>query len=98
MAASANLHPGKVSMFEPVHGSAPKYRGKGVANPMAAILSAGLMLSHLGYDLAAEGVERAICEALEVGVTTPDLGGGATTSEVGDYVAEIVQSVAVGAV
>ena len=98
MAASANLHPGRVSMFEPVHGSAPKYRGQGVANPMAAILTVGLMLTDLGHDQAAEAVERAVCRSLAEGVTTPDLGGSGSTSEVGDHVALTVASATVGAV
>ena len=55
MAASANLHPGRTSMFEPVHGSAPKYAGTGTANPMAAILTVGLMLDDLGHGEAAAG-------------------------------------------
>ena len=98
MAASANLHPGQVSMFEPVHGSAPKYRGQGVANPMAAILTVGLMLADLGHDQAAKAVEAAVCRALSEGVTTPDLGGSCSTSEVGDHVALTVVSAAVGAI
>lgn len=96
MAASANLHPGQVSMFEPVHGSAPKYRGRGVANPMAAILSVGLMLADLGHDQAADAVERAVRRSLAEGVTTPDLGGSGSTSEVGDHVALTVSSAVVG--
>lgn len=87
LAASANLHPGRVSMFEPVHGSAPKYAGSGRANPMAAILSAALMLDYLGHEEAAGEVERAVAEAIRAGETTPDLGGRRTTAEVGDLLA-----------
>ena len=59
MAASANLHPARVSMFEPVHGSAPKYKGQGTANPMATVLTVGLMLADLGHHDAAAAVEGA---------------------------------------
>ncbi len=92
MAASANLHPGRTSMFEPVHGSAPKYAGTGNANPMAAILTVGLMLADLGHREAAKGVESAVVRALREGVTTRDLGGSARTGEVGDFLARSVAS------
>ncbi len=98
MAASANLHPGRVSMFEPVHGSAPKYRGQGVANPMAAILTVGLMLADLGHREASEAVEQTVCDALAAGITTPDLGGERSTSEVGDHLARALANAVVGAV
>jgi 3-isopropylmalate dehydrogenase len=87
VAASANLHPGRTSMFEPVHGSAPKYAGSGRANPIAAVLSAGLLLDDLGHGEAAKAVEGAVREALSRSETTPDLGGSRTTSEVGDFLA-----------
>ena len=90
MAASANLHPGRTSMFEPVHGSAPKHAGTGRANPLAAVLTVALMLENLGHDEAARAVERSVTRALEEGETTPDLGGGRETSEVGDRLAEWV--------
>ena len=90
LAASANLHPGRVSMFEPVHGSAPKYAGTGRANPLAAILSAALMLEFLGHREAAEAVEGAVADALGAGQTTADLGGDLSTSEVGDRIAAAV--------
>lgn len=90
LAASANLHPGRVSMFEPVHGSAPKYAGTGQANPMGAVLSTALMLEHLGHDEAAAAVEAAVVNAIRQGETTPDLGGPRTTSEVGDLLARLV--------
>src|SRR5436190_7358035 len=60
VAASANLHPGRVSLFEPVHGSAPDKAGRGVANPIGAMATAGMMLEYLGYAAAAHSVERAI--------------------------------------
>ncbi len=90
LAASANLHPGRTSMFEPVHGSAPKYAGTGRANPMGAVLSAGLMLEFLGHDAAADAVEQAVRQALREGETTVELGGKLTTSQVGDVLARVV--------
>jgi 3-isopropylmalate dehydrogenase len=87
MAASANLHPGRTSMFEPVHGSAPKYAGAGSANPMAAVLTVALLLDDLGHREAARGVEAAVVRALREGVTTRDVGGSARTAEVGDFLA-----------
>jgi 3-isopropylmalate dehydrogenase len=90
VAASANLHPGEVSMFEPVHGSAPKYAGTGRANPVGAILSLALMLDYLGHAEAAAEIERAVAQSLREGRTTVDLGGGLTTSEVGDLVARAI--------
>ena len=95
MAGSANIHPGRTSMFEPVHGSAPKYTGLGTANPMAAMLTAALMLENLGHDEAAVQVETAVRSALASGTTTADLGGDCTTDEVGDHVAQIVSEAAV---
>ncbi len=93
LAASGNLHPGRTSMFEPVHGSAPKYAGKNTANPMGAVLSACLMLEFLGHDEAARKVEDAVRELVREGKTTQDLGGTLGTSQVGD---EIARRVGVG--
>jgi len=90
VAGSANLHPGEVSMFEPVHGSAPKYAGTGRANPVGAILSQALMLDYLGHAEAAAEVERVVAQSLRDGQTTVDLGGTLTTSQVGDLVARAV--------
>ena len=94
MAASANLHPGRTSMFEPVHGSAPKYAGTGAANPMAAVLTVALLLDDLGHGEAARAVEAAVVQALIDGVTTRDLGGPARTGEVGDFLARTEAGVA----
>jgi 3-isopropylmalate dehydrogenase len=80
LAASANLHPGRPGLFEPVHGSAPPLAGKGVANPLAAILTGALMLEHLGHEDAARAIERAVQQALAAGVRTQDLGGTTSTS------------------
>ena len=89
LAPSANLNPPRTypSMFEPVHGSAPDIAGKGIANPVAAILSAGMMLEFLGEGAAAARVERAVARILREGrARTPDLGGSARTAEVGNAV------------
>jgi len=88
MAASANLHPGRVSMFEPVHGSAPKHAGTGRANPFGALLTAGLMLEHLGRPEEAAAVERAVQACIRQKLCTPDVGGGLTTGQAGDAVVE----------
>lgn len=82
LAASANLHPGRAGLFEPVHGSAPPLAGKGVANPMAAVLAGALMLEQLGHPEAARDLERTVKDTLANGVRTPDVGGNATTKEV----------------
>jgi len=86
LAASANLNPGHVSMFEPVHGSAPKYAGKNIANPMAAILTVGMMLDYLGFGQEADEVERVVAEAIHQDRTTRDFGGPLGTREVGDWI------------
>jgi 3-isopropylmalate dehydrogenase len=83
MAASANLHPGRTSMFEPVHGSAPLLAGKNVANPIGAILSAALMLEYLGRTEDARRVERAVEAAVQAGEVTRDVGGVLSTTEAG---------------
>jgi tartrate dehydrogenase/decarboxylase/D-malate dehydrogenase len=88
IAASANLDPERrrPSMFEPVHGSAPDIAGKGIANPIATIWTASLMLDHLGLSDEAALVMRAIEATTADGILTPDLGGRATTRDVGDAV------------
>ncbi len=88
LAGSGNLHPGKTSLFEPVHGSAPKYAGKNIANPFAAILTAEMMLDHLGHTAAARDIGNAVKLALEEGQTTADVGGSLGTREVGDWIIE----------
>ncbi len=88
MAASGNIHPGRVSLFEPVHGSSPPLAGKNQANPMGAILSGEMMLRHLGHDEAAQALLSGVQAAIQKEVLTPDVGGSATMSEVGDFVAE----------
>jgi 3-isopropylmalate dehydrogenase len=86
IAASGNLHPGKTSMFEPIHGSAPKYRGKNVANPLAAINAGGMMLDYLGEKQAAATLERAIESLLTSGRVRSLGAGDHPTSEIGDLV------------
>lgn len=88
MAASANLHPGRIGLFEPVHGSSPALAGRNVANPMGAILTAGLMLEHLGWTEEAASIEAAVGWAVETGRTTSDVGGTLGTREVGDAIAQ----------
>src|SRR5437660_1501017 len=87
-AASANLHPGRGGLFEPVHGSAPPLAGKGVANPMAAVLTGALMFEQLGHAAAARDLERAVKETLAAGIRTPDPGGSARTGDVADAIAQ----------
>jgi 3-isopropylmalate dehydrogenase len=91
VAASGNLHPGRTSMFEPVHGSAPPLKGRNVANPIGAILSAALMLDVLGHRSEAAAVERAVREAVRERQVTPDIGGRLGTRETGDYVARAIE-------
>ena len=86
MAASGNLHPGRTSMFEPVHGSAPPLAGKNVANPIGAILSAALMLETLGRAEDAARVERAVERAVQAGEVTQDIGGSLGTTQAGDAI------------
>jgi 3-isopropylmalate dehydrogenase len=86
MAASGNLHPGRTSMFEPVHGSAPPLAGKDVANPIGAILSAALMLEYLGRFNEAHRIEQAVEAAVQAGETTRDVGGTLGTRAVGDAI------------
>ena len=78
-------------MFEPVHGTAPDIAGKGVANPLAAVLSAGMMLEHLGMEKAGRALRDAVAKVLKAGSPrTPDLGGKATTADVGNACRESV--------
>jgi len=90
MAASGNIHPGRTSMFEPVHGSAPPIAGKNVANPFGAILTAAMMFRHLGLTNEAAKIEEAVLEAVRQKKATQDIGGTLGTREVGEWVAERV--------
>ncbi len=91
LAASGNLHPGRTSMFEPVHGSAPPLAGKNVANPMGAILSAGLMLQSLGLVREGAAIEAAVKHAVVTGNGTKEIGGAMGTKETGDFIAQNVE-------
>jgi len=90
MAASGNIHPRRTSMFEPVHGSAPPIAGKNMANPFGAILTAAMMLAHLGLSHESEKIEAAVLEAIRLKKTTSDIGGALGTREAGEWVANAV--------
>ena len=90
LAPSGNVHPGRTSLFEPVHGSAPNIAGKGTANPLGSILSAGMMLEFLGWKAEADKLKRAVRAAVEEHMVTQELGGSKATVEVGDWIAEQV--------
>ena len=86
MAASGNIHPGRTSMFEPVHGSAPPLAGRNIANPIGAILSTALMLENAGLRDEAAAIEAAVLDAVRQSQGTPDIGGTLGTRETGDVV------------
>ncbi|HUE84014.1 MAG TPA: 3-isopropylmalate dehydrogenase [Pyrinomonadaceae bacterium] len=83
LAASGNIHPGKVSLFEPVHGSAPPLAGKGKANPIGAILTLAMMLEYLGHEEESEAIDKAVRKAILNSETTADLGGMLSTEQAG---------------
>src|ERR1700730_18723530 len=85
VAASGNIHPGKVSLFDPIHGSAPKYKGKNVVSPIAAIAAVGMMLEYLGETRAAEAIESTIAGLLSSRrVPSLDASSGLKKNEIGD--------------
>jgi tartrate dehydrogenase/decarboxylase / D-malate dehydrogenase len=89
MAPGANINPEGTSMFEPIHGSAPKYAGKNIVNPIATIWAGALMLDYLGEPKAAQRITGAIADIVKVGkIKTRDLGGSAKTNEMGDAIAD----------
>jgi 3-isopropylmalate dehydrogenase len=90
LAPSGNIHPGRTSLFEPVHGSAPNIAGKGIANPLGSVLTAGMLLDFLGWKAEAAALHAGVKEALLKDYLTPDLGGAKKTTEVGDWLAEFV--------
>src|SRR3954468_24563434 len=92
VAASGNLHPGKTSMFEPVHGSAPPLAGKNIANPMGAILSASLMLDYLGWHHEAAAIDAAVQDAVTNNQGTQEIGGALGTRETGDDIAARIRA------
>jgi 3-isopropylmalate dehydrogenase len=88
MAASGNIHPGKTSMFEPVHGSAPPFAGKNIANPIGAISTAAMMLDHLGLSREATRINNAVLESVRQKKTTSDIGGTLGTREAAEWIAQ----------
>jgi 3-isopropylmalate dehydrogenase len=92
LAPSANIHPEQVSLFEPVHGSAPDIAGKNIANPMGAALAAAMMCEYLGWAGEAKAIEDAVRAAIREGKTTVDLGGSLGTRELGDWLTARVAS------
>jgi 3-isopropylmalate dehydrogenase len=90
LAPSGNIHPGQVSLFEPVHGSAPNIAGKGIANPMGSILTVGMMFEFLGWQAEASAIDKAVRAALKEGKTPAELGGTLTTRGVGDWITDYV--------
>jgi len=92
IAASGNIHPGKTSMFEPIHGSAPKHAGKNVACPLGAIMAASMMLDFIGEKKAAQSVEAAVAHLLASGaIPSADARSGLSTTQIGDMVVEALQ-------
>jgi 3-isopropylmalate dehydrogenase len=85
LAPSGNIHPGQVSLFEPVHGSAPNIAGKGIANPLGAVLASEMMLDFLGWKSEAATLHAAVKAALQENFVTPDLGGEQKTVAIGDW-------------
>jgi tartrate dehydrogenase/decarboxylase/D-malate dehydrogenase len=90
---SANMNPESdfPSMFEPVHGSAPDIAGQGIVNPIATILAGAMMLRHLGEESAADRVETAVSHTLASGIKTRDLGGSATTTDMGEAIISAIE-------
>src|SRR5947207_6787659 len=87
MAASGNIHPGKTSMFEPMHGSAPPFAGKNIANPICTISTAAMMLEHLGFTKESGRINQAVLEAVRQKKTTADIGGSLGTKEAAEWMA-----------
>ncbi len=92
LAPGGNINPDGTSMFEPIHGSAPKYKGLNVANPMATIWAGSMMLDHLGEHEAAAAVLRGIEQSITEKFVTRDMGGTATTSDVGEHIAALIRA------
>ena len=96
LAPSGNIHPGRTSLFEPVHGSAPNIAGKGIANPLGSVLTSAMMLEFLGWNPEAAALRSAVRTALHENYVTPDLGGDKSTINVGDWIAERASKMASG--
>ena len=88
LAPSGNIHPGRTSLFEPVHGSAPNIARKGIANPLGSVLASAMMLEFLGWKPEAVALREAVRAALRENYVTPDLGGERRTQAVGDWLAD----------
>src|SRR5437879_7279923 len=87
LAPSGNIHPGKTSLFEPVHGSAPNIAGKGIANPLGSALASAMMMDFLSWTAEANAIRAAVRAALAENFVTPDLGADKSTVQVGDWLA-----------
>src|SRR6202789_611178 len=96
LARSGNIHPGQVSLFEPVHGSAPAIAGKNIANPMGAVLTVAMMFEYLGWKHESEAIEAAVRAALREGKTPAELGGSMGTREVGEWLTNSVAKTGAG--
>ena len=92
LAPSGNIHPGRTSLFEPVHGSAPNIAGKGIANPFGSVLASAMMVEFLGWNEEADVLRGAVSSALRENFVTPDLGGVKQTVEVGDWLANYAKN------
>jgi 3-isopropylmalate dehydrogenase len=92
LAPSGNIHPGQVSLFEPVHGSAPNIAGKGIANPMGSVLASALLCDHIGWSDLGDLLRAAVCAAVRERQMTRDLGGIRSTREVGDWLLKFVSN------
>ena len=90
LAPSGNIHPGKTSLFEPVHGSAPNIAGKGIANPLGSVLTSAMLVEFLGWKPQAAAIRAAVRAALRENYVTPDLGGNRSTVEVADWLVQLV--------
>jgi 3-isopropylmalate dehydrogenase len=88
LAPSGNIHPGRTSLFEPVHGSAPNIAGKGIANPLGSVLASAMMLEFLGWKPGAAALRAAASSALRENYVTPDLGGDKRTTDIGNWLAQ----------
>src|ERR1700736_226469 len=92
LAPSGNIHPGRTSLFEPVHGSAPNIAGKGIANPLGSVLASAMMLEFLGWNTEAAVLNSAVKAAVHQNFVTPDLSGTYKTGEVGDWLTKFVSN------
>ncbi len=90
IAPSGNINPEGISLFEPVHGSAPNLAGKDLANPLAAVLAAGMMLEHLGWQAEAADIHAAVRASIREKQTTRDLGGSLSTGQAGDWLVNYI--------